>query len=178
MHTNAEQTNQYPGVIGVEVRTSGERNIIGVEMFLDRKRVRPEQEIPRLWRRLLKRAEELSFPSPSTAKLGLYAYEPPFGPGQDFAYTAGFEASEVPDALPDGMTVKQIPGGEVAVIRFRGKPAEYTQAWGYFHAVWFPSQQSYDVVDDYEFERLDEAFAGEEEGTAVFELYFPLKRRV
>ncbi|MFB9326054.1 GyrI-like domain-containing protein [Paenibacillus aurantiacus] len=177
MHSNAEQTKQYPGVIGVEVRTCGERSIIGIEMFVDQKRVRPEVEIPRLWRQLLERTEGVQQLSPTSGKIGLYAYEPPFGPGQEFVYTAGFEVDGRTDALPDGMLVKQIPGGEAAVVRFRGKPAEYGQAWDYLHQVWYPSQQTYDVVDDYEFERLADAFAGEEEVAAVFELHFPLKRR-
>ncbi|WMT43512.1 effector binding domain-containing protein [Paenibacillus sp. D2_2] len=112
------------------------------------------------------------------ATIGLYQYEPPFGPHQNFRYIAGVEIESGSKAsLPEGMTEVSIPEDDYVVITYRGKASGLGQVWDYFHGYWFPQQTEYDAVDDFEFERHDERFLGTDNEHSVFEMHFPIRKR-
>ncbi|TLS50895.1 hypothetical protein FE782_17760 [Paenibacillus antri] len=169
----------FPGVIGAEVRKGPDRRIVGLEMsVVDQKRMRPEVEIPRFWQRVMPRLGEIRDRKRPYATIGLFEYEPPFGPGQDFRYLAGAEIeldSEAP--LPEGMTERTIPAGEFLAVTYRGKADGFGRAWDFFHGYWFPQQTAYDAIDEFEYERHDERFLGTDREESVFELHFPLRPR-
>lgn len=172
-------SDRYPGVINVEIRQGRTRKIIGVEMFVDRKQTIPEQAIPKMWGEFMPRIGEIMDVRQPLSTVGLYLYEPPFGPHQDFRYVAAVEVgddSNIP--IPDGMTELSIPNHDCVVITYRGTSDGLGQVWDYFHGHWFPQQTEYDAVHDFEFERHDQRFLGTNNENSVLEMHFPVRKRL
>lgn len=175
----AESSDPYSGIISVEVKEAGPRRIVGVEAFIDRNLVQAHQAVPELWQRIMPRLKEVGSVKAPFATFGLYGYEPPFGPGQNFRYLAGVEsAPHSSEPLPDGMADRVIPGGEFVTVTYKGTASGLEQTWNYFHQVWFPLQTDYDAIDEFEFERHDGRFQGTDNEQSVMEMHFPVKRRV
>ncbi len=172
----------FPGILGAEVRKGRTRRIVGIELaVVDRKKngVRPEQDIPRFWQSVMPRLSEIRDRMPPYGTIGLYSYEPPFGPGQDFRYFAGAEVESDSEApLPEGMSERTIPADDTLVVTYRGKADGFGRAWDFFHGYWYPQQADFDAIHDYEFERHDERFLGPDREASVFELHFPIRPRV
>lgn len=175
----AEAPHPFPGVIGVEMREGRPRRLVGVETFIDRKEQRPEQAIPRLWQKVLPRIGEIKDRKQPYSTIGVYLYDPPFGPGQNFRYFAGVEVEpDSPASIPEGMMERNIPGDDCVVMTYRGRASEFGQVWDYFHGFWYPQQSEYDVIDEYEFECHDERFLGTDNALSVYEMHFPVRKRV
>lgn len=169
---------RFPGVVHAEIRSGKPKRIVGSEVFIDQKKVNSWEEIPKFCQTLMSRTGEIADIVQPFATIGLYRYEPPFGPNQDFKYLAGVEVNAASRAtLPEGMTEATIPGDACLVVTYRGKARGLGQVWDYFHGFWFPQQAEYDAVPDYEFERHDERYLGTDDDNSVFEMHFPIKRR-
>ncbi|WP_435925589.1 effector binding domain-containing protein [Paenibacillus sp. DYY-L-2] len=170
--------DRFPGVIHAEVCPGKTRRIVGSEIFIDQKKVNSWEEIPKFWQTFMPRIGEIADVRQPFATIGLYRYEPPFGPHQAFRYIAGVEVDEASQApLPEGMTEATIPGDDCLLVTYRGKARGLGQVWDYFHGYWFPQQAEYDAIPDYEFERHDERYLGTDDENSVFEMRFPIRRR-
>ncbi|MBW5448320.1 hypothetical protein GE107_19950 [Cohnella sp. CFH 77786] len=175
-----EIRSRYPGIIGTVIRKGVPLKIVGLESFVNQRGQKPEIVIPRLWQeQFMPRIGEIADRLPPYATIGLYQYEPPFGPGQDFRYLAGVEVDPHSAApLPEGMTARTIPGDDRFVVTYRGKASGFGQVWDYFHGYWRQTQSEYEAIDDYEFERHDARYQGVDNENSVFELHFPIRKRV
>lgn len=170
--------DRYPGIMNVEVRKGRDRRIVGAETFIDPKTTKAERAIPAFWEGVMPRLREIADVKQPFATIGLYRYDPPFGPHQDFRYVAGVEVeAESKAPLPEGMTEVTVPANDFVVVTYRGKASGLGQVWDYFHGFWFPRQAEYDAVDDFEFERHDERYLGADDERSVFEMHFPVRRR-
>ncbi|MCC3376596.1 GyrI-like domain-containing protein [Cohnella sp. REN36] len=167
----------YPGIVGAEVRALPSLTLIGAELDVERPRVVPEQAIPALWEAQMSRIRERIGPdAPLPLTYGLYQYEPPFGPGQDFRYLAAVEVRDEAD-VPAGWIRRAVPACDYAVVTYRGAQSGIMQIWEYFHREWLPANQAYEAVDDYEFERFDSRFQGTHSPDSEYEFYFPVRAR-
>ncbi|MBB6671054.1 effector binding domain-containing protein [Cohnella nanjingensis] len=167
----------YPGIVAAEVRQLPQLTFVGGEIEIERPRVVPEQAIPALWEAQMRRIRERIGPDGAfPVTYGLYRYEPPFGPGQDFLYLASIEARGDADE-PDGWIRRTVPAGAYAAVTYRGAQNGMMQIWDFFHREWLPANPAYEAVDDYEFERFDARFQGTHSPDSVFEFYFPIRER-
>ena len=152
------------------------RRIVGLERFVgQRDGEDPGMAIPAIREAFRGLSGGSIGTSGSEASYGLFTYEPPFGPGQSFAYLAGVEAADDGSPIPDGMVERTIPAGQFAKVTFRGPVAHIQEAWGFFHGSW-REHSGYEAIDDYEYERYDARFLGTENEESVIELHVPVVR--
>jgi predicted transcriptional regulator YdeE len=170
----------YPEIIGVEVRRgSAGRRLVGLEMDVNQKGINPAVAIPHFWQEVMPRLSETKDRKKPYATIGLYLYEPPFGPGQNFRYLAGVEIKpDSKEPITEGMVERTIPDHDSVVITYRGKASGFGRVWDYFHGYWMPRQADYDAIDDYEYELHDHRFVGADDEASVFELHFPVRKRI
>jgi predicted transcriptional regulator YdeE len=169
---------KFPNVIAAEIRKGQERRLVGLETFVDQKKENPSEVLPRFWNGVNKRTHEIADHVRPFNAIGMYMYEPPFGPNQDFRFMAGLEVERDSLApLPTGMMERTIPADYFLVLTFRGKLKEIMQVWHFFHGFWYPQQSEYDAIDHYEFECYDDRFLGPDNENSLFEFYFPIRKR-
>ncbi|MCF2944709.1 GyrI-like domain-containing protein [Paenibacillus tarimensis] len=165
-------------ILGAVVVQGRRRQVAGLEYAVCQQQKKPQEVIPMFWQAFMERIDEIPGRLEKSCTIGLYLYEPPFGPGQDFRYMAGVEvAGDEAVPLPEGMVTRTIEEADCVVVTYRGKAEDFGIVWDWFHGEWFPQQSEYDAVDHFEFERHDERYLGGDQEESVFEMYFPVKRR-
>ncbi|NBD23791.1 GyrI-like domain-containing protein [Paenibacillus glycinis] len=173
-HADAVDTDQFPHVESIEVTVQPSRRIVGVERYVgQRDGEDPGSAIPAIWEAYRRLSDGWIGASGREASFGLFTYELPFGPGQNFLYLAGVEAPDDGSPIPDGMVERTIPAGEFAAVIYRGPVANIQEAWGFFHGSW-RGHSAYEAVDDYEYERYDLRYLGPENEESVIELHVPV----
>ncbi|MDF2837170.1 MAG: pentapeptide repeat-containing protein, partial [Paenibacillus sp.] len=170
---------RFPLIAGAEIKRSSARTIVGVERLVKQAAgENPLTAIPTLWAEMEPLWNKIAgVADGNSERIGIFSYDPPFGPGQNFRYLAGVEvATDGVPAIPTGMTARTLPEFDILVVAFNGPLSEIGQAWDFFHEHW-RQQSGYEAIDDMEYERWASGFPSRNDVDEVvaMELHFPIR---
>lgn len=141
-------------------------------MGLARQFTMENNTIPQLWDDFNARDKEIPH-AIHDAAIGVCYHDADYAPGKPFTYMAGWAVTKV-EAIPDGMSVREIPEGDYAVFEHLGALDTLGQTYDKIYREWLPASE-YEVDHRDDLELYDERFEyGQPE--SVMEIWIPVKR--
>lgn len=130
--------------------------------------------IPLLWKRFLKREDEVKHVAEENVGLGVSFDIEKKEDGSEFFHIVGHIVSSIED-IPEGMTYRKIPAHDYAVFTHKGPLNALEETYKYIYEEWM-AKSAYEYDDSNEIEWYDERFNPESEDSE-FDIYVPIKKK-